>query len=364
MYDEILATRVAEQTAITDACVTAARCMAMMKDGYSNAEFLLAMAQVMSEFVEDGMRERLVAEGLGGSELYKTLRVFPFVYRKDIEMSNYVKNVYGFHTHGEIQEMFTEMKNPPRIKIRRSGSILKGHILCGCVVHMKPYGFFVDVGRGQTQKGGGPYDSVQDSPFWQALYEWALDVIHVDTKGKKYKVTQRETELPTLREWKPKGKSRLMPSFETVEYEGKRGEKELETTGVNSWMKALRAEEKRVLPKRGVQSEESGGGHTYRPRGEVGRTEQQPKADWNEQFVDLVTAIYNKINEFGYEGNGFILDTLKEMHGRGILDYYFSAYTNDMIKEGVKFNAHAIVAQKGGHRVIRKGKTQIKVTSS
>ena len=258
-------------------------------------DLLGMVSQVMAEFIEDGMRSRLQANGLGDSKLYRTLEVYPTV---------------------------VAPKGP---KKEEMGDI---DVRVGVTVRMKYYGYWVDQGRGKTQSKDG------DSGFYDSLYEWALDNIQYAGKGNytfdKYKgISSRQV----LKE------REILPKAKSMEYHMGRGVSNL-GMGSSEWMRERREQERKILHGGSKES-----GEPSRRRVTTRRNPTMVKQEKDRTFDEIVMAIYTTINKRGYQGNGFIEDTLKELNQKGLLEYYVTAYAQDNFRQRLMTDTSKILGR-------------------
>lgn len=335
IYTNLLNVYLTEEVTVTVAARNLAWVMSWIKKNVRKEDILIGVARVMAEYIEDGCRERLIAMGLGGSDLIDSINVKPVFY--------------------------------PEVKMGRGGLDID-YISLGVMFTMKAYGFYLDRGRGRTEDTEQRYESYWDSPFFQALLEWALDNLHV-TDDRGILKFRDDTTTP---------KSSVRIEFARMGYTGHEGaisavrreqfgvlmmnkhqsEKQLESQGVGEWMKQARGTERRMAPPGGseeywgeVQRNPASQLRTAMTRGEIYTAFPGESAAHHEGFKgiegtveSIVYLIYRKLNQVGYEGNRFLTDTLREMAQKGLMEHYYHKYFYDMLQEQAHEKSNLSVA--------------------
>lgn len=314
-YNDILRSTIARETQLLEGGLTMMRIQAMIVrevEAYENkskdisggwripptkrdvekGEVMHDVAQVMAHYIEDGMKERLESAGLGDSDLYHSIVVWPMV---------------GF-------------KNP------HASDTGKVAAAVGVTIKMKVYGFWVDKGRGPSNTQYS-YESYWDSPFYRALYAWAKDNLRVHGMG-KYTFNKKSTgtrvrdipddELPPVRE---------VEHYRDWESEGL-------GFGKKGWIREARSEERRI----GGPGKYYEGVSGSTSEGRTGlRREGRTKTTMDTNFEGMVYAIWKDINKKGFTGNQFLSKTLIELSQKGILEYYMTYYLSDYLVEQERY---------------------------
>lgn len=289
----------------------------------SKMNIMPLMAELMAEFIESGARERLKAQGLGASALYKSFKCYPF----------YVSGSQD----KEIMELISGKKhNLP--------------VYMGVMVEMKHYGVYVDLGRGPTVNSMGPYDDLTDSPFYKALYQWALDNVHMwqgsggdveaaighdqDSEGKYRGNTGREVgeKRPELLATMPISRVAIAKYGDSVQLAIANPDRR----GASAFMREYGGDNERRAVF-GSEDNKAAGGREVRIRNvNIDRT--RPVT-----FDQIVFLIYRAINKGGFAGNHFLADTLAEMMETGKMEYYFSVYLEDALNRYSNRHAKSVL---------------------
>lgn len=351
-YNSRLNEILSEQIALTEGALAVARMMAFCKKDITKEEILMNISRIMAEYIEDGVRARLNAQGMADSDLLQSIEVEPAILQKDR------KNV-------EKNEMEMVVK-------------------VGVIFKMNYYGAFVDFGRGPTQDTEKRYPNFRYSPFYQALREWALDNITVVAGGRGLRLGKRKESAADVlaRKFFEKDSSRWYGSrFMTIGGTGAtRARTAVDEMGYNEWMRSVRGEERRIVPQSKSsywEGAEPGGpvgqrtamtrdyGTGWLRRTKAGSPASTPFETFGigekggASFEDVVYTIYRAINQKGFDGSFFLSDTLEDMMQKGVLEYYFSAFMYEDLDERASRHTDYVLARYR-HIWDKDGNTEIK----
>lgn len=296
------------------------------------------VAELMAEFILSGARERMNAQGLSSSHLYESFKVYP-LYVGGLDKAD-----------ATLESLFRNAK-------------MDGKYYVGVMVEMKHYGVYIDLGRGPTKNSmippGGTY---LDSPFYKALYQWALDNVYyantgVSESGSKRKLIGASIGVPdpevgwdNSRVLNARGMMEKNPEAFPMVYADYISKKQL-TSGwdlslENSLMEGATPFMKKYSTKgwsARFHKEAGDDGGNAGKRNLVKRGKARVASVNPMTFDDIVYAIYRSINEKGFIGNRFLSDTLEEMMESGKMEYFFSLYMEGLLRDYTEHSAKSIL---------------------